>query len=108
MKAFYDQLYYYSSISDPIIFNYWKFKVSHFTYYHLPGNTLLTRRVLPESEVMANMTGHAMWQTFVNKTSEKDSESIGQTAGDKDESYKGMLKVQWKWYWDSVLLTNIN
>ena len=34
----------------------------------LSGNTLLSRRVLPETTVLANMTGHAMWQTFLNQS----------------------------------------
>ena len=35
-----------------------------------PGNTLLTRQVLPKSQVLSNMTGHAMWQTFLNHSSQ--------------------------------------
>ena len=40
-----------------------------------PGNTLLTRRVLPPGTILSNLTGHALWQTFVNETSDLDGKA---------------------------------
>ena len=37
------------------------------------GRTFLTRRVLPESQILPTMTGEAMWRTFVNTTEDRDS-----------------------------------
>ncbi|KAK2152897.1 hypothetical protein LSH36_315g03015 [Paralvinella palmiformis] len=39
------------------------------------GNSLLTRRVLPESMILSNMTGRALWQTFANITTDDDNKS---------------------------------
>jgi len=41
-------------------------KLQHLMPQSTTGNTLLTRRVLPESQVLSNMTGHALWQSFSN------------------------------------------
>ena len=39
------------------------------------GSSLLTRRVLSPGEVLGNMTGHAMWQSFVNQTEDDKQQS---------------------------------
>ena len=41
----------------------------------ITGNSLLTRRVLPESMILSNMTGRALWQTFANITTDDDNKS---------------------------------
>jgi hypothetical protein len=41
-------------------------------FAHVIGDSFLTRRVLPETSILSNMTGHAMWQTFSNLSADAD------------------------------------
>ena len=53
------------------------------------GNTLLTRRVLPETTVLGNMTGHAMWQTFLNQSTAQDRHTRD------GDAYHNVLQVRY-------------
>ena len=53
------------------------------------GNTLLTRQVLPNASVLSNMTGHAMWQTFINQTSDGKKDEPNKD----DDNLKALLEV---------------
>ena len=61
------------------------------TWFLFQGNTLLTRQVLPESTILANMTGHASWQTFVNNL---DQPAESRKTPPKSSSYTAELEVR--------------
>ena len=52
--------------------------------------------VLPQSSVLATLTGHALWQTFVNDEAVKEGDSDKrQTSTKAGDSYKQMLQVNY-------------
>ena len=71
------------------------FSKSTFTFRFILADKSVS--TLPQSTVLANMTGHALWQTFVNEETTKDS-----TAGKKPTKegtggpYNRLLQVRSK------------
>ena len=57
------------------------------------GNTLLTRQVLPPGTILSNLTGHALWQTFVNETVDIDKKGI-KSRGRKQDNLARHRQVQ--------------
>ena len=51
--------------------------------------------VLPQSSVLANLTGHALWQTFVNDEAGKDDDGDKQPPHKPGDAYKLMLQVMY-------------
>lgn len=51
----------------------------------LVGDSVLTRRLLPDPSIISNLTGHALWQKFVNANAEEGS------AGQPSTSNKQVL-----------------
>ena len=52
-------------------------KLSTIVPHSTTGKTFLTRRVLPQTEILPNMTGEAMWRRFVNTSEDKEPKDSG-------------------------------
>ena len=67
------------------------------------GDSVLTRRVLPETNVLSRMTGHAMWQTFSNLSADSDKiTALAEKSKKEKDSRKHKNEVGAEYYISTI------